>query len=167
MDSVQQRNAAKQFVKDWTGHGDEKQDAQNFWRQLLHEVYGVESPENEISFEYKVKNDQTSTTIFIDGYIQSTKVLIEQKSLDVDLKRGYRQSDGSLLSPFQQARRYAGLLPHDMNPRWIVVSNFQEFHIHNMNQPNAEPEIVQLADLEKEYHRHGCLVDSRSENLKK
>lgn len=167
MDSVQQRNAAKQFVKDWTGRGDEKQDAQNFWRQLLHDVYGVESPEKEISFEYKVKNDQTGTTIFIDGYIHATSVLIEQKSLDVDLKKGYKQSDGSLLSPFQQARRYAGLLPHDMNPRWIVVSNFQEFHIHNMNQPNAEPEIVKLADLEKEYHRLGFLVDTGNENLKK
>ena len=167
MDSVQQRNAAKQFVKDWTGRGDEKQDAQNFWRQLLHDVYGVESPEKEISFEYKVKNDQTNTTIFIDGYIHATSVLIEQKSLDVDLKKGYKQSDGSLLSPFQQARRYAGLLPHNMNPRWIVVSNFQEFHIHNMNQPNAEPEIVKLADLEKEYHRLGFLVDTGNENLKK
>ena len=133
MDSVQQRNAARQFAKDWAGRGDEKQDAQNFWRQLLHDVYGMESPEKSVSFEYKVKNDQTNTTIFIDGYIHATSVLIEQKSLDVDLKKGYRQSDGSLLSPFQQARRYAGLLPHNMNPRWIVVSNFQEFHIHNMN----------------------------------
>ena len=167
MDNVQQRNTVKQFVKDWTGRGDEKQDAQNFWRQLLQKVFGVEDPEKAMSFEYKVKNDQTGTTIFIDGYIHATSVLIEQKSLDVDLKKGYKQSDGSLLSPFQQARRYAGLLPHNMNPRWIVVSNFREFHIHNMNQPNAEPEIVRLADLEKEYHRLGFLVDTGNENLKK
>lgn len=167
MDTVQQRNAVKQFIKDWTGRGDEKQDAQNFWRQLLQKVFGVEDPEKAMSFEYKVKNDQTGTTIFIDGYIHATSVLIEQKSLDVDLKKGYKQSDGSLLSPFQQARRYAGLLPHNMNPRWIVVSNFQKFHIHNMNQPNAEPEIVKLADLEKEYHRLGFLVDTGNENLKK
>ena len=167
MDNVQQRNAVKQFVKDWTGRGDEKQDAQNFWRQLLQKVFGVEDPEKAMSFEYKVKNDQTGTTIFIDGYIHATSVLIEQKSLDVDLKKGYKQSDGSLLSPFQQARRYAGLLPHNMNPRWIVVSNFREFHIHNMNQPNAEPEIVRLADLEKEYHRLDFLVDTGNENLKK
>ena len=55
MDTVQQRAAAKQFVADWTGHGDEKQDAQNFWRQLLQKVFGVEDPEKAISFEYKVK----------------------------------------------------------------------------------------------------------------
>ena len=93
MDTVQQRAAAKQFVTDWTGHGDEKQDAQNFWRQLLQKVFGVEDPEKAISFEYKVKNDQTNTTIFIDGYIHNTSVLIEQKSFDVDLSKGYRQSD--------------------------------------------------------------------------
>lgn len=167
MDTVQQRAAAKQFVTDWTGHGDEKQDAQNFWRQLLQKVFGVEDPEKAISFEYKVKNDQTNTTIFIDGYIHNTSVLIEQKSFDVDLSKGYRQSDGSMLTPFQQARRYAGLLPHNMNPRWIVVSNFQEFRIHNMNQPNAEPEIVKLSDFEKEYTRLNFLVDTGDENLKK
>lgn len=167
MDTVQQRASAKQFVSDWTGRGDEKQDAQNFWRQLLQKVFGVEDPEKAISFEYRVKNDQTGSTIFIDGYIHDTQVLIEQKSFDVDLSKGYRQSDGSMLTPFQQARRYAGLLPHNMNPRWIVVSNFQEFRIHNMNQPNAEPEILKLADFEKEYNRLGFLVDTGNENLKK
>lgn len=167
MDNVQQRSAAKQFVQDWTGRGDEKQDAQNFWRQLLQKVFGVEDPEKAISFEYKVKNDQTNTTIFIDGYIHSTSVLIEQKSFDVDLSKGYRQSDGSMLTPFQQARRYAGLLPHNMNPRWIVVSNFQEFRIHNMNQPNSEPEIVKLSDFEKEYHRLAFLVDTGNENIRR
>ena len=167
LDKVQQRQAIKQFIADWTGRGDEKQDAQNFWRQFLQKVFGVEDPEKAISFEYKVKNDQTNTTIFIDAYIHDTHVLIEQKSFGVNLKKGYQQSDGSFLSPFQQARRYAGLLPHNMNPRWIVVCNFQEFHIHNMNQPNAEPEIVKLADLEKEYTRLEFLVDVGNENLKK
>lgn len=167
LEKVQQRQAVKQFIADWTGRGDEKQDAQNFWRQLLQKIFGVEDPEKAISFEYKVKNDQTNTTIFIDAYIHDTHVLIEQKSVGVNLRKGYQQSDGSFLTPFQQARRYAGLLPHNMNPRWIVVCNFQEFHIHNMNQPNAEPEIVKLADLEKEYTRLEFLVDAGNENLKK
>lgn len=167
MDSVQQRQAAKQFVRDWTGRGDEKQDAQNFWRQLLQQVFGVEEPEKAIAFEYKVKNDQTNTTIFIDGYIQSTQVLIEQKGMNIDLLKSYHQSDGSMLTPYQQARRYAGLLPHNMNPRWIVVCNFQEFHIHNMNQPNADPEIVKLEDFDKEFHRLDFLIDNEKENLRK
>jgi len=167
MTDVDKRAAAKAFVEAWTGRGDEKQDAQNFWRQLLQSVYGVEQPETDVSFEFRVKNDQTGSTIFIDAYIHDTAVLIEQKGMDIDLSKSYRQSDGSMLTPFQQARRYAGLLPHNMNPRWIVVCNFQEFRIHDMNNPNAEPYIVMLADLEKEYTRLNFLVNTGSENLKR
>ena len=167
MTDVEKRAAAKSFVETWTGRGDEKQDAQNFWRMLLSTVYGMVSPESEVDFEYRVKNDQTGSTIFIDAYIRDTSVLIEQKGMDIDLKRSYKQSDGSMLTPFQQARRYAGLLPHSMNPRWIVVSNFQLFHIHDMNNPNAEPFIVYLKDLEKEYHRMNFLVNTGSENIRR
>ena len=167
MTDVEKRAAAKAFVRAWTGRGDEKQDAQNFWRQLLQSVYGVEQPESDVSFEFRVKNDQTGSTIFIDAYIHETAVLIEQKGMDIDLMKSYRQSDGSMLTPFQQARRYAGLLPHNMNPRWIVVCNFREFRIHDMNNPNAEPYVVLLSDLEREYSRLNFLVNTGSENLKR
>ena len=164
MTDVQQRAAAKRFVEYWLGRGDEKQETQRFWIDLLRNVYGVAAPEKAIEFEYPVKLDHVS---FIDGYIRDTCVLIEQKGVDIDLRRGYKQSDGSMLTPYQQARRYAGYLPHDMNPRWIVVCNFQQFHIHDMNRPNDEPEVVALADLEKEYHRLNFLVDTGDENIKK
>lgn len=164
MTDVQQRTAAKAFTKYWTGRGDEKQETQRFWMDLLRNVYGVAEPEKTMEFEYPVKLDHVS---FIDGYLRETRVLIEQKGVDIDLRRGSRQSDGSMLTPYQQARRYAGYLPHDMNPRWIVVCNFREFHIHDMNRPNDEPEVVTLADLEKEYHRLNFLVDTGDENIKK
>lgn len=164
MTDVQQRAAAKAFIEYWTGRGDEKQETQRFWIDLLRNVYGIAEPEKAIEFEYPVKLEHVS---FIDGYIRETRVLIEQKGADIDLRRGYKQSDGSMLTPYQQARRYAGYLPHDMNPRWIVVCNFREFHIHDMNRPNDEPEVVALADLEKEYHRLNFLVDTGDENIKK
>ena len=164
MTDVQQRAAAKEFTAYWTGRGDEKQETQRFWIDLLRNVYGVTEPEKAIEFECPVKLDHVS---FIDGYIKDTRVLIEQKGADIDLRRGYKQSDGSMLTPYQQARRYAGYLPHDKNPRWIVVCNFREFHVHDMNRPNDEPEVVALADLEKEYHRLNFLVDTGDENIKK
>ena len=164
MTDVQQKAAAKQFVKNWTGHGDEKQETQRFWIDLLQNVFGVEQATNAIEFEVRVKLDHTS---FIDGYIKDTHVLIEQKGADIDLSRGYKQSDGSMLTPFQQARRYAGYLPHSMNPRWIVVCNFKEFHIHDMNRPNDTPEIIKLEDLEKEYTRLQFLVDKGNERIQK
>lgn len=164
MTDTQRRSAAKQFVADWTGRGDEKQETQAFWMALLQKVFGVEEPDKCIAFEVPVKLSHTS---FIDGYIASTSVLIEQKGQDIDLQKGYKQSDGSVLSPFQQARRYAGYLPHNQNPRWIVVCNFREFHIHDMNRPNDAPEVVALADLEKEYNRLQFLVDTGDEDIKK
>ena len=164
MTDAQRRAAAKQFAADWTDRGDEKQDTQAFWMSLLQKVYGIEDPAGFIQFELRVKLDHTS---FIDAYLADTRVLIEQKGQDIDLKKGYKQSDGSILTPYGQARRYAGYLPHNQNPRWIVVSNFREFHIHDMNRPNDPPEILLLKDLEKEYHRLNFLVDTGSEDIKK
>ena len=164
MTDMEKRTAAARFAADWKGRGDEKQETSLFWIALLQKVYGIEEPDKYISFEVPVKLDHTS---FIDGYIESTRVLIEQKGRDIDLRRGYKQSDGSMLTPYQQARRYAGYLPHDQNPRWIIVCNFQEFQIHDMNRPNDEPEVLKLADLEKEFHRLQFLVDTGSEHIKK
>ena len=164
MTAVEKRIAAKEFSADWAGRGDEKQETQTFWLTLLQKVYGVSDPGKFIEFEVRVKLEHTS---FIDGLIKGTRVLIEQKGQDIDLRKGYKQSDGSMLTPFQQARRYAGFLPHDQNPRWIVVCNFQEFHIHDMNRPNDAPEVVMLSNLEKEYTRLNFLVDTGDENIKR
>ena len=164
MTDTERRSAAARFAADWKGRGDEKQETQAFWLTLLQKIYGVEEPEKYISFELPVKLDHTS---FIDGYISDTRVLIEQKGQDVDLRKGYKQSDGSMLTPFGQARRYAGYLPFNQVPRWIIVCNFQTFEIHDMNRPNDEPEVLALADLEKEYHRLDFLVDTGKEHIKK
>ncbi len=164
MTDMEQRAAAKGFAADWKGRGDEKQETQAFWLSFLQKVYGVAEPEKYIEFEVPVKLDHTS---FIDGLIKTTRVLIEQKGKDIDLNRGYKQSDGSMLTPFQQARRYAGYLPHDLNPRWIIVCNFQEFHIHDMNRPNDAPEVLLLSNLEREYNRLNFLVDTGDANIKR
>lgn len=164
MTDVQQRASAKEFAAYWKNRGDEKQETQRFWIDLLRNVYGVPNPEQSIEFEVPVKLNHTS---FIDGYLADTRVLIEQKGADIDLKKGYKQSDGQMLTPYQQARRYAGYLPFNKTPRWIVVCNFQTFEIHDMNFPNGEPEVLMLADLEKDYSRLQFLVDTGSKTIKK
>ena len=95
------------------------------------------------------------------------KVLIEQKSIDKDLRKGIKQSDGSLLNPFQQAKRYAAELPYSERPRWIVTCNFAEFLVYDMEQPNGEPQQILLENLGKEYYRLQFLVDAKSEHLSK
>ena len=155
MTDMEQRAAAREFAAYWQNRGDEKQETQTFWLTLLQKVLGVEDADKLIAFEVPVKLDHVS---FIDAFIAENRVLIEQKGSDIDLRKGYKQSDGSMLTPFQQARRYAGYLPHDQNPRWIVVCNFREFHIHDMNRPNDTPDVILLSELESEHHRLAFLA---------
>ena len=93
--------AAEKFADRWAGRGYEKGDSQPFWMELLTQVYGIENASEFIRFEEQVKVDNTN---FIDGHIPSTKVLIEQKSIQENLRAARRQSDGSLLTPFQQGK---------------------------------------------------------------
>jgi len=165
---TKQRQAAKAFVKDWLGKGYEKGETARFWMDLLGRVYGITNPAQFIQFELPVKTIlKEKGSDFIDGYIPTTKVLIEQKGSKVNLSEKYRQSDGSELTPYQQARRYAAGLPQSQYPRWIVACNFTSFEVHDMERPNDAPEVVQLADLEKEYTRLSFLVDDTNVHLKK
>ena len=164
MTEKEQKSAAKAFAEYWKDKGDEKSDTQSFWLSLLHDVYGVEEPTKYVSFEKRVKD---TTTYFIDVYIPSTRVMIEQKTLGKNLRKGIIQSDGSILSPFQQAKRYILNLPVDEHPRWLITCNFEEFLIYDMNKPNGEPEQIFLKDLPKEFYRLQFLVDTDSEHLKK
>ena len=158
------KKAAKEFAERWKDKGYEKGQSQQFWIDFLENVLEVKNTTGFISFEDKVMLDHTS---FIDGFIPSTHVLIEQKSLGKDLRKGIRQSDGSILSPFQQAKRYSAELPYSQRPRWIITCNFSEFLIYDMEKPNGEPEQVFLKDLAKEYYRFGFIIDTENENLKK
>ena len=164
MTAAQQQQAAKNFAAYWKGKGYEKGESQSFWLSLLRDVYGVEQPEQFITFEEQVHLDHTS---FIDGAIPSTKVLIEQKGLGKDLNKPIKQSDGTMLTPFQQAKRYITELPLSQHPRWVVTCNFAQFYVYDMERPGGEPEIIELANLEKEYYRLQFLVDTGSEHLKR
>ena len=138
---MNQKKAAKEFAEKWRGIGYEKGESQLFWIDLLEHVYNVENVRDFIIFEDKVHLDHTS---FIDAWIPSTHVMIEQKSFGKDLRKPIKQSDGSMLTPFQQAKRYSSELPYSSRPRWIITCNFQEFLIYDMEKPQGEPVQVLL-----------------------
>ena len=160
----EQRKQAKEFIKRWENRGNEKQDSQSFWLDLLQSVYEIENPSEYITFEDKVMLDHTS---FIDGFIDKTKVLIEQKGSDKDLNKAIKQSDGTFLTPFQQAKRYSANLPYSRRPRWIVTCNFREFFVYDMEQPNGEPKVIKLTDLDKEAYRLEFLIDKTNEHVER
>ncbi len=114
-----------------------------------------------MDFEKQVIVD--GQTKFIDGYIKPTKILIEQKGASIDLNKRYKQSGGAMLTPFEQAKRYATDLGKNFYPNYIVVCNFKEFHIHDMSDTNADPVIIKIEDLPTQIHRLGFLVDVEKE----
>ena len=137
------KSRAKEFAEFWADKGDEKQESQRFWIQLLGEVLGVSNPTNYIEFEKVVKRTESRHselvsesapemlkqvqhdkvyTNYIDAYIADTKVLIEQKGAKIDLHKAYEQSDGQVLTPYQQAKRYVGEMKASEKPRWSMSS---------------------------------------------
>lgn len=165
MTEKEQKKAAKEFAEYWKDKGDEKQETARFWIELLSKVLGVDEPTKFIEFEKTVIVEKNQK--YIDGYIPSTKILIEQKGSHIKLGKTAVQSDGERLTPYGQAFRYNNYLPYDEKAKWIIVSNFTEILIYNMNKPNAEPEQIFLKDLPKECYRLQFLTDTKSEFLKK
>ena len=154
------KNPVLDFIARWQDKGYEKGETQQFWIDLLATLFNVEKPEQWFTFEQHVPS-----VGFIDARIPRTRVLIEQKGADKDLRKPAPQSDGTLLTPFLQAKRYADWLPTSERPRWIVVCNFHEFLIYNMETPQAEPESVLLKDLAKEHYRLAFLVKEEADHL--
>lgn len=144
MVEIEQKNKIEEFVKYWKDKGYEKGESQKFWLSLLRDVFGLKHAERYINFEDKVHLDHTS---FIDGMIPATKVMTEQKAAGKDLRKEIRQSDGSYLTPFKQAKRYITELPLSKHPRWIVTCNFREFLVYDMENPEGEPEEILLENL--------------------
>ncbi len=164
MNDREQKAAAKEFANAWKDKGYEKGESQPFWLALLRNVFGIEKPEEFITFEEQVKLDHTS---FIDVLIPETHVMIEQKGSNKDLRKPIKQSDGTLLTPFQQAKRYSSELPYSQRPRWIVTCNFQTFLVYDMENPSGEPEEILLENLEREYYRLSFLVETDNTHLKR
>ena len=168
MTEIDHRKAAKEFAAYWAGRGDEKQESQRFWIGLLQNVLGVVDATKIIDFEKRVK---IGATKFIDGYIAETRTIIEQKGAKIDIDHAEKQSDGTELTPFEQAKRYNDNLPFSERAKWIVVSNFKEIRIYDMDSQeaisqNAYQRIL-LEELPREYYRLEFLVDKNNENIRR
>lgn len=167
--ATRQQNA-REFVKTWSSDkkGREDADRQSFWNDLLQRVYGVDDYLNYIEYEkdVQVKADGKVSTRRIDGYIPSTKTIVEMKGKNVkDLSKPIHQSGGDDLTPFEQAKRYANFLPNSEQPRWIIVSNFNEIDIHDMERPLDKPKVIMLEDLPKNVKALEFMVDASQQQV--
>lgn len=130
---------ARQFVKDWTGKGDEKQDTQQFWIQLLDKVFEDHYYNKDIAFEQTADKKEGGKN-FKDAIIYrhtDHAVLIEQKGMKWALDQKEPRFD-QMVTPFEQAKHYDDLSAVNDKARWIITCNFQEFWIYDMTKTGKE-----------------------------
>ena len=162
MTDAQQREAARQFFYRWNGKGKEDEDARSYWIEFLQDVMGVSDVTKRVEFEKKLVGSKGSTER-IDVYIPETRVIIEQKSLGIPLDKPQAGHDGK--TPYQQAKGYDNYLPYEQRARWIVLSNFAEIWIYDLNQYKPEPVRIALADLQGKYHLLDFLVNKETKKI--
>ena len=142
----EQREAARQFANKWNGKGREDEDARSYWFEILQKIFGMDDVTDRVEFEKKVIGSDGNTKR-IDVYIPETRVLIEQKSIGIPLDKAQAGHDG--MTPYEQAKMYDNGLPVSQKARWIIVSNFAEIWIYDMDTRKPEDSVVkiQLSEL--------------------
>ncbi|MBO7596730.1 MAG: class I SAM-dependent DNA methyltransferase [Bacteroidales bacterium] len=165
MDDKEIRKNLNIQTKFWSNQeGYEKGKGQQFWNSILRCFDPQVDLPNTIIFEKQVKDPETGITHFIDAYIPRTRVLIEQKSSNIALDKPEQQSEGAMLTPFQQAERYDNWLPLNEKARYIVCSNFRIIEIHDRNKPLEPPFIIPFTEegITQNYYRLKFLLDKES-----
>lgn len=165
MDPVKQKQNARHFVERWKKEkGNEEEQSRSFWIEFAQDILGIENPTHVLEFERKVKGRK------IDVFYEDMGVLIEQKSRGVDLdKKSERSKKAGEETPYQQAKWYADNLPYSVRPRWIIVSNFDEFRIHDLDTNNPENEYVNITldELPENIHLFSFFTDRSASRLVK
>lgn len=149
------RRAAQLFVQQWAGHGYEKGETHSFWLSLLQDVLGMREVSTKCRFEQR-----TRAGGFIDVVIPSARTIVEQKSSGVNLDRGELRQ-GQMVTPFEQAKRYADVLPNRQRPDFIIVCNFEYFRLHDLNKDDPAGDYIEfsLAELPEQSYLLDFLID--------
>jgi type I restriction-modification system DNA methylase subunit len=135
------KDRALNFSKEWADTSNEEADAKPFLVEFF-KVFGITS-KRVSTFEHRVKklNDK-------DGYIDllwKGMILIEMKSRGKNLDRA-----------FEQAKDYLhGLKEHEL-PKYILISDFENFRLHDLEETkNIE---FKLNDLVNNVQHFGYLL---------
>lgn len=160
---LQRKATAKAFSERWKGRGYEKGDTASFWLELLRDVVGMEDVTTNVRFE-----NSTTARGFIDVTIRDAKTIIEQKSLGVDLDKPEKRQD-TLVTPFEQAKRYADSLRNSERPDTIIVCDFNEFRIHDLDTDDPAQTYVSftLDELPEQLHLLDFLVDPQMQRRRR
>lgn len=166
MTELQQRAAAKKFAKKWKDYRGNEQKECLFWTELLHNVFGVDDTGEFISF--REKSSFSGITSWADGYIPTSKVLIEQRRPCSDLDTVSLLDNSDLPAAFNSALKFSNKLILSKKPRYIIVCNYRTFRIHDLDKQGYEKNYVEikLADLENKLHLLDFIVGEDTDTKK-
>ncbi|MBE6021895.1 MAG: SAM-dependent DNA methyltransferase [Cellulosilyticum sp.] len=162
MSDEKRREAARQFYQKWVNRGKEDEDDRSYWLDFLQKVLGIDDATDRIDFQKKVIGPDGNTKR-IDAYIPETRVLIEQKSLNIDLSKP--QSGHNGMTPYEQAKMYDNSLPVSEKAKWIILSNFAEIWVYDMDTARPEPVKYSLIELRDKYPEFEFLINQKQTKI--
>ncbi len=162
MTDQEKREAARQFHNKWNNRGKEKQDDQSYWVDFLQNIMGVENVTDRIEWQKEIIQPNKRPG-WIDAYIPETKTIIEQKSLGIKLDAPQQGHEGK--TPYEQAKMYDNCLPQSQKAKWIVLSNFSEIWVYDMDSAYPEPVKFTLADIPTKYSYFDFLINQNKKTI--
>ena len=135
------RPRAAKFADDWRDAAYEKGETQSFYNDFFG-IFDVKRRSVARYEEQVQKLDNRSG--FIDLFWPGL-LIVEQKSAGRDLTRAYGQ-----------AQEYFDALPERDRPRYILVSDFQSFEFHDLDE--REHSTFMLADLPAHVEKFGFIL---------
>ena len=135
------RVRAAKFANEWRDAAYEKGETQSFYNEFF-EIFGVRR-RNVARYEEHVKKLDNRSG-FIDLFWPGV-LIVEQKSEGRDLEVAYGQ-----------AGEYFDSLPERDRPRYILVSDFQSFELHDLDE--GEQTSFALVDLPSHVEAFGFIL---------
>ncbi|MXX11802.1 MAG: class I SAM-dependent DNA methyltransferase, partial [Nitrospira sp. SB0667_bin_9] len=135
------RARAAEFAREWQDAAYEKGETQSFYNEFF-SIFDVKRRSVARYEQHVRKLDNQSG--FIDLFWPGV-LLVEQKSAGRDLAKAYGQ-----------AGEYFDVLPEKDRPRYILVSDFQNFELHDLDE--REQTTFTLADLPAHVEKFGFIL---------
>ena len=143
------RARAAAFANEWRDAAYEKGETQSFYNDFFH-LFGVKR-RTVARYEEHVKRLDNSSG-FIDLFWPGV-LLVEHKSAGRDLTKAYGQ-----------AGDYFDALPEHDRPRYILVSDFQTFALHDLDE--RERRFFALTDLPRNVEQFGFILGIQKRTFK-
>ena len=129
------RKRLQKFSIDHINDTDEKQHAQQFWRDFYF-CFGL-THSSASMFEARVVKISGKKG-YIDSFIPSL-LIVEHKSFGEDLQKAY-----------EQAQEYFHAIKNEFDkPKYIIVSDFKSFHLYDIRKDSKTPHICSLDKLDE------------------